>query len=330
MKDLENSKNTTRKFAVFGVLLSLLLHFAFLFLFSWFFFSEDDPDQDKDYQVVTLEKVEKSKADKKKKSADTDKITDKKSNPEEEMVKREDAKKEKKIKVKKQNIKKIKPKVKPTDSKPKSSQKKQKTEVKNLEKLKNNEVAVKPEKEDKKDKQSKGDKGKSKKDKQVTLPDSSETELKLSLSQQEVSKLLGKKARDKIKGVKSGKQTVLKTKRWVGASFFIRLKEAVSQVWSPGKVYRKHDPDGSFYGFKNWLTVLKISLTPKGKIKRIIITKPSGLTFLDKEAIRAFRGAAPFSNPPPQIVDPDTGLITFKFGFLVEVSKGIDIKMFRF
>jgi outer membrane biosynthesis protein TonB len=281
MKSLENSKNTSRKFAVIGVLLSLLLHFAFLFFFSWFFFSQDDPDQGKDYQVVTLEKVEKSKPEKKK-SPDTYKITDRNSNPDEESVNRDDPENKKEIKVKKEQTK---APVNSTTSKPKSSQKKQNAKVKKLEKLKNSEVAVKPEKEDETQK-NKGEKGENKKKKQVSLPASSETELKLSLSQQEVRKLLGEKARDQIKGVKSGEQTILKTKRWLGASFFIRLKEAVSQVWSPGKVYRIHDPDGSFYGFKNWLTVLKISLTPQGKIKRIIITKPSGLTFLDKEAIR--------------------------------------------
>ncbi|MBU1535199.1 TonB family protein [Myxococcota bacterium] len=154
--------------------------------------------------------------------------------------------------------------------------------------------------------------------------------LKLFPSEKAVEKILGISSNEYVPGVKSGKETVLKTKKWVGASFFLRVKEAVSQVWDPGTVYKLHDRDGSIYGFKSWFTVLKITLDTKGRIKRIFISKNSGLPFLDQEALRAFKVAAPFPNPPREIVDPKTGLLTFSFGFLVEVNRKMEFKLFRF
>ncbi len=145
-----------------------------------------------------------------------------------------------------------------------------------------------------------------------------------------LDRVLGISSEERLPGVRQGSQTALKSKKWVGASFFLRVRDAVRQVWDPGAVYRRHDPDGSFYGFKNWFTVLHVTLDAQGRIRRLIIQKPSGLRFLDREALRAFRAAGPFPNPPQEILSPKTGLLRFRFGFLVEVNTNLSFKLFRF
>lgn len=128
-----------------------------------------------------------------------------------------------------------------------------------------------------------------------------------------------------------GKENAINSQKWLGASFFLRVREAVAQAWDPERVYRAHDPDGRVYGYKNWFTVLSITLDANGRLlEPVIIAQPSGLRFLDLEAIRAVRAAAPFLNPPKEIADPVTGRIKFRFGFLVEVNAGLNFRMFRF
>ena len=51
--------------------------------------------------------------------------------------------------------------------------------------------------------------------------------------------------------------------------------------------------------------------------------------FLDDEAVTAFRDAQPFPNPPPGLVDPDSKLITFRFGFYFEISGAPTFRVFR-
>ena len=129
----------------------------------------------------------------------------------------------------------------------------------------------------------------------------------------------------------SGRETSINSHKWLGASFFLRVREAVAQEWDPETPYRHNDPDGKLFGFKNWFTVLSITLDAQGRLlEPIIIAQPSGLRFLDIEAMRAVRAAAPFANPPKEIVDPVTGRIKFRFGFLVEINSGFNFRMFRF
>lgn len=50
------------------------------------------------------------------------------------------------------------------------------------------------------------------------------------------------------------------------------------------------------------------------------VAAPSGIPFLDEEALRAFRDAEPFPNAPKAAIDSRDGLIDFSFGFLFEVA----------
>jgi TonB family protein len=159
--------------------------------------------------------------------------------------------------------------------------------------------------------------------KRLTLKD-------LTLSEKELAKALGSRVNDYLKGVAEGKQTLLNSKRWRFASFFNRVKRQVAQNWHPDVVYRRRDPTGNVYGFRDRLTVLRVKLSPDGRLKDLHLEKACGVGFLDDEAISAFRAAEPFPNPPKGLVDKSTGMISFRFGFLFEISRRPNFRIFRF
>jgi protein TonB len=124
---------------------------------------------------------------------------------------------------------------------------------------------------------------------------------------------------DHLDDVENGDETALNAKRWIHASFFNRLKRQVAQNWDPGSVWRRRDPSGSVYGYKTRVTEVRVALTAKGQLAKIVVTQPSGVNELDDEAVHAFQQAAPFVNPPKELANDD-GLITFAFSFYFEIG----------
>ena len=135
---------------------------------------------------------------------------------------------------------------------------------------------------------------------------------------------------DHLPGVEFGDFTSLRSRKWKYASFFNRVKRQVAQNWNPEAAYRMRDPNGNVYGTKDRLTVLQVSLTSKGELAKVLVSEPSGVDFLDDEAIKAFRAAEPFPNPPRGLVDAESRLITFRFGFSFEINSSTPWKVFRY
>jgi TonB family protein len=135
-----------------------------------------------------------------------------------------------------------------------------------------------------------------------------------------LERALGGGSVDHLEDVENGDETALNSRRWVYASFFNRLKRQVAQNWDPQTVWRRSDPDGSHYGFKTRVTEVRVSLSAKGDLSKIVVVNPSGSPELDEEALRAFRAAAPFPNPPEGLVQKDN-LITFAFSFYFEIGQ---------
>ncbi|RMH41795.1 MAG: energy transducer TonB [Deltaproteobacteria bacterium] len=135
---------------------------------------------------------------------------------------------------------------------------------------------------------------------------------------------------DHLPGVEEGETTALNTRKFKYATFFNRVKRQVAQNWHPEEVYRRRDPTGNIYGVKDRITVLTVSLTRDGALDEVVVSKPSGVDFLDEEAIQAFRLAQPFPNPPTGLVDDGTGRITFRFGFAFEIERGSGWRIFRY
>jgi TonB family protein len=125
---------------------------------------------------------------------------------------------------------------------------------------------------------------------------------------------------DALRDIDEGDDTALNSKKWKFASFFNRVKRQVEEQWHPAEVYRKQDPTGAVYGRLSRLTIVRVQLKPDGKLANLALEQPSGLEFLDDEALQAFRLAQPFPNPPRQLVDANDGLINFRFGFFLDLS----------
>jgi TonB family protein len=134
-----------------------------------------------------------------------------------------------------------------------------------------------------------------------------------------LERALGGGSVDHLEDVDNGDETSLSSKRWVYASFFNRLKRQVAQNWDPNSVWRHADPTGTVYGTKTRVTEVRVSLSPRGELAKILVVGPSGSVELDEEAMRAFRAAAPFVNPPEGLVQKDN-LITFGFSFYFQLG----------
>jgi len=143
--------------------------------------------------------------------------------------------------------------------------------------------------------------------------------LNLKPSQDVLERAIGGGNVDHLDDVDNGEETALNAKRWVHATFFNRLKRSVAQNWDPAAVWRRRDPTGSVYGYKTRVTEVRVALTQRGELAKIVVTAPSGVTELDDEAVRAFQHAAPFVNPPKELASDD-GLITFAFSFYFEIG----------
>jgi TonB family protein len=149
------------------------------------------------------------------------------------------------------------------------------------------------------------------------------------LSSRSIERAMNSGTHDYLRDVDEGENTALNARSWKYASFFNRVKEQVRQYWKPGIEYRQRDPDGNVYGERSRLTMCWVVLERNGKLAHVKIETPSGLEFLDDVAVEAIKEAAPFPNPPPELVD-ETGTIRFKFGFYFEIGSAPRMRVFRY
>jgi len=139
-------------------------------------------------------------------------------------------------------------------------------------------------------------------------------------SKEQLERIVGGGNVDHLEEVENGDETALNAKRWVFASFFNRMKRQVAQNWDPQTVWRRTDPQGTHNGFKTRITEVRVVLSNKGELTKVVVTAPSGVKDLDDEAVRSFHAATPFPNPPDGLVGKD-GSITFAFSFYFEIGQ---------
>ncbi len=147
-------------------------------------------------------------------------------------------------------------------------------------------------------------------------------------SEEQLARAIGGGTQDHLADIDEGNETALNSKRWRFASFFNRVKRQVAEHWHPDEVYRQRDPTGAVYGRKNRYTELRIQLRPDGRLSNVALAQPSGLEFLDDEAVEAFKEAEPFPNPPRQLIE--NGTINFGFGFLFDLNGPPQMRWFRY
>ena len=116
---------------------------------------------------------------------------------------------------------------------------------------------------------------------------------------------------DDLHDVAKGDGTFLNTREWKYASFFNRVKQAVSAQWDPnGRLKAKNKQV-----YTDRVTVMAVALRPDGSIADLFVLKTSGVDELDQAAMNAFERAQPFANPPQELIVK--GVIAFNFSFLV-------------
>jgi TonB family protein len=148
-------------------------------------------------------------------------------------------------------------------------------------------------------------------------------------SEEQLARAIGGGTQDALKDIDEGEETALNSKKWRFASFFNRVKKQVAEHWHPEEVYRRRDPTGAVYGHQNRYTLVRVQIRPDGTLANVSLEQPSGLEFLDDEAIEAFRQAQPFPNPPHQLIER-SGLINFGLGFLLDLNGATKMRWFRY
>ncbi len=142
----------------------------------------------------------------------------------------------------------------------------------------------------------------------------------LRASEETFERAVGGGSVDHVEDVDEGDENAFNSKRWVFASFFNRVKRQVAQNWNPAGVWQREDPSGTVHGTKTRITRVRVGLDAQGELRTIVVVTASGAAVLDDEAVRAFRAAGPFPNPPGQLVDAD-GYISFQFSFHFEIGE---------
>jgi TonB family protein len=148
----------------------------------------------------------------------------------------------------------------------------------------------------------------------------------LTPSSDKLASLAGAPANDYLPEVEVDAETRLNAWRWKHATFFNRVADAIRREWQGGEVLQQNDPVGQVYGFEERMTVVQVTLDRSGNVLDVNVSSPSGANPLDDEAVRAFKEAGPFSNPPPQLFKGGDRF-TFSFGFNVSYNRSnFDLK----
>lgn len=127
---------------------------------------------------------------------------------------------------------------------------------------------------------------------------------------------------DFVKDVEEGDKTDLNAWQWRHAPFFNRVKSAVGSVWAPNVQISRFDPQGQLLGQKDRTTVMSVTIDAEGKLRNLKVAQTSGVAYLDEEAERSFKAAAPFPFPPKELFD-DNQEFTFKFAFHLAINRGL-------
>lgn len=112
-----------------------------------------------------------------------------------------------------------------------------------------------------------------------------------------------------LDGVEVGDETVLNTRRFKHAEFYVRLKAAFLREFDPDQAWNVRDPQSLRYGRKRRTARVDVVLDREGEVLDVRVVRSSGLDFYDAEVVRAFRAAAPFPNPPLGLARADGTIV---------------------
>lgn len=115
--------------------------------------------------------------------------------------------------------------------------------------------------------------------------------------------------------IEVGDETLLNTREYVFASFYVRMKRQMEAFWNPQAIIYsgrlKHN---------QYITVVTIILEPDGKVKSARLAQTSGDIELDRAALYAVNKGAPYLNPPMALVGPDGYIQIPNWHFIVTLG----------
>lgn len=128
---------------------------------------------------------------------------------------------------------------------------------------------------------------------------------------------------DYLPDIAVGVQTLLNTKEYKFYGFYERIRERISHEWRNQVEFEvpKLISNGAQPLAADRITQLKVILDPGGNLKGTVVVGSSGYEELDQAALQAFKKAAPFPNPPEQMVEKD-GTLSIRWDFVVLASQG--------
>jgi TonB family protein len=156
-------------------------------------------------------------------------------------------------------------------------------------------------------------------------PGGKSPQLKLTLDNplQSLGPLAGGPMPDHLMKVEEGEETLLNSRSFRYAGYLNRVKETVGRIWVSDvqDVSERRDPTGATFSYKDRTTVVEYTLDKAGEIKEVKVQASSGVDFLDRVAVEAFKKAERFPNPPAGLLG-DQGVVTLQFAFTLMSSGG--------
>jgi protein TonB len=127
---------------------------------------------------------------------------------------------------------------------------------------------------------------------------------------------------DYLPDVKNGGFTALNSDQFMYYTFYSRINDQLRNRWvSLIRQYLDSTPQMSLNQLANrtQVTQLEVLLTPDGRFLKAMIYQKADAIKLDEIAVSAFRQAAPFNNPPSDIVAKD-GFVHLQYALYLELS----------
>ena len=123
--------------------------------------------------------------------------------------------------------------------------------------------------------------------------------------------------------------TILNSQEFKYFSYYDRIKDQVTETWRPliRNAIKKVKADPKTYGtleIRYYTTELEIVLNSKGSIISTSSLENSGQELFDYVATQAFRKAAPYANPPKELVKDGRFTLRWNFTIRVEASGWVE------
>ncbi|RME17299.1 MAG: energy transducer TonB [Bdellovibrio sp.] len=133
-------------------------------------------------------------------------------------------------------------------------------------------------------------------------------------------KIYGSKVSLFVPQIKQGGFTALNTDQFIFYTFYARTNEQIGSRWvfniQNSRDELKRSSLKSPFSSQKHITQLEVILKPNGDLAKIHLLKSSQIPALDQAAVLAFQQAAPFANPPEEMVQED-GRIHLYYNFIV-------------